>query len=58
MDDRLVLEDFSKKLMRTEPTIDAADVRPVGIEIGQQFRFDDVMMLGTSDFTLLGRPTL
>ena len=58
LDDRIVLEDFTKILMKNALTIDAADTMPIGTEIGQQFRFDDVMMLGTSDFTILGRPTL
>ena len=53
-----MLEDFSKKLMMMDPVIDAAETSPVGLEIGQQFRFDDVMMLGTADFTMLGRPIL
>ena len=54
----MVLEDFTKKLPKTLDIDDSGVASVPEITIGQQYKFSDVMMLGTNDFTLLGRPLL
>ena len=62
-DDRVVLENFSRDLKGAiDTTAESSEVADstVGQEliVGQQVVFNEVLMLGAADFTMLGRPHL